>query len=338
MTLMPPISVHPSTIDRKIRPLSAAGLLGLFLILFGAQAGAAEARFITQGRAKTTIPDLLPCPSGQDTRISAVGTIRSKDGKLWTVPADTAFVKGPKASDLYNPCNGVMPAGLESIDTSNVPITEVDKDGEVITGYIFADNYFELYINGKLVAVDAVPFTPFNSAIVRFKAKRPITYAVKLVDWEDNLGLGTEKSVNGSGTHHAGDGGFIARFSDGTVTDSSWKAQSFYIAPLNNPSDVIERGNVHDTSQLGRYYPMAPNEAACGERCYAVHYTIPPHWASPKFNDKNWPKASEFTEEEVGVNYLTAYTAFSDAFSGARFIWSNNLVFDNLVLVRKVAP
>ena len=30
-----------------------------------------------------------------------------------------------------------------------VPVVEVDKDGEVVTGFMVADNYFELYINGK---------------------------------------------------------------------------------------------------------------------------------------------------------------------------------------------
>ncbi len=71
-------------------------------------------------------------------------------------------------------------------------MTVIDADGEVITGYIVADNYFEFYVNGKLVAVDPVPFTPFNSTIVKFKATRPVTYAFELVDWEEDLGLGTE--------------------------------------------------------------------------------------------------------------------------------------------------
>ena len=62
--------------------------------------------------------------------------------------------------------------------------------------HIVADNYFELYVNGKLVGVDPVPYTPFNSAIVRFRAKQPYTYALKLVDWEEKLGLGMEWMPN----------------------------------------------------------------------------------------------------------------------------------------------
>ena len=87
-----------------------------------------------------------------------------------------------------------------------MPIVEIDPDGEVITGYIVADNYFKLYVHGKLIGVDPIPFTP------RFKAKPPYTYALKAVDWEERLGLGMETN---QGNHwHAGDGGLIARFSD----------------------------------------------------------------------------------------------------------------------------
>jgi len=116
----------------------------------------------------------------------------------------------------------------------------------VITGFIFADNYFELYVNGQLVGVDAIPFTPFNSSVVRFRVKRPITYAVRFVDWEENLGLGSENSRGNK--YHAGDEGFVASFSDGTVTDTSWKAQIFYTAPIDSPSNVRIVGNVRDTS------------------------------------------------------------------------------------------
>jgi hypothetical protein len=38
---------------------------------------------------------------------------------------------------------------------------------------------------------------------------------------------------------HSGDGGFVAKFSDGMVTNFMWKAQSFYIAPLQQLDDVI---------------------------------------------------------------------------------------------------
>ena len=216
---------------------------------------------------------------------------------------------------------------------ANVPIVEIDKDGEVVTGYIVVDNYFELYVNGKLVAVDAVPFTPMNSSIVKFRVKRPYTYAFKLVDWEENLGLGTELGGTG-GPWHPGDGGLIARFSDGTVTDGSWKVQAYYIAPLMSPDDVTEKAGLHVTARTGRVHPHVP-KPPCEDRCYAVHYPLPKNWAAPSFDDSKWPRAFEYTDEEVGVTNLRAYTNFPELFQGARWIWSFNLVFDNLVLARK---
>ena len=141
-------------------------------------------------------------------------------------------------TDLYNPCTGVTPPDLSQVDLTTVPVHVIDVSGDTITGFLFCDNYFELYINGILIGVDPVPFTPFNSCIVRFKVSRPYTIAVKLVDWEEHLGIGTE--IQPADSFHLGDGGFIAQFSDGTVTDSTWKAQAFYIAPIENLNDVVE--------------------------------------------------------------------------------------------------
>jgi hypothetical protein len=324
---------NPRTITLAVWAIAA--IASAVLISGNASAQEPAGRSVTQGRAKTVIENLYKCPNeaAPNRRISAVGTITSSDGKTWTVPADTSFEKGQKGADLFNQCNKVEPQGAANVKADDVPIVEVDADGEVITGYIVADNYYELWVNGKLVAVDAIPYTPFNSAIVRFKAKRPITYVVKAVDWEENIGLASELFFGAE--YHPGDGGFIAKFSDGTVTDSSWKAQSFYIGPLAKADDVIEKGNIHDTSKLGRIYPVHPNVAACKDQCYTVHYPIPDNWTSPSFDDSKWPRAFEFTDSDVGVDNLPAYTKYPELFEGARWIWSINLVLDNAVILRK---
>ncbi len=296
------------------------------------QAQGSGGRSVTQGRGVAEVANIFDCP-GSFTRPSPVGAIKSKDGKSWPLPAANAFRTGTKAGDLYNECAGAKPANLAQV--APPPIVEIDPDGEVVTGYLMADNYFELYVNGKLVGVDAIPFTPFNSAVVRFRVKKPYTYAVKLIDWEENLGLGTE-SGGASGGHHPGDGGFIARFSDGVITDASWKAQSFYIAPLASPEDVTEKGAVHDTAKLGRTYPAAASQAACADRCYAVHYPIPADWNAKTFNAAAWPDAALFSRAEMGVERNAAFANFPTAFGDAKVIWSSNLVFDNLVLARKI--
>ena len=58
-----------------------------------------------------------------------------------------------------------MPANAADVCTDKVPVVKVNADCEIITGYVVADNAFELYVNDKLVAADN---TPFNSMIVKF--------------------------------------------------------------------------------------------------------------------------------------------------------------------------
>ena len=302
-------------------------------------------RLVTQGLAsRIVVANLTKCafPNPKmNLRTAAVGEITATDGTVITVPAVTALQKGlgPPSHDLYNECNQHTPRGSAEVSSADVPVVEVDADGEVVTGYLVADNYYEMYVNGKLVSVDNTPYTPFNSAIIKFRAKRPYTIAILAVDWEERLGLGMEEfpfpRSEKTRDWYMGDGGLIAKFSDGTATDATWKAQSFYIAPLRSPEAVVERGHVHDTPNLGgRTHPFA-RDPQCQDKCYAVHYPIPANWMSPRFNDQHWPRAWEFTDQEIGVNALPAYTRYPELFAGARWIWSQNLVLDNVVVARK---
>ena len=168
---------------------------------------------LTQGLANTVQEAFFECRRG---RVTSIGSINSSDGKTWTVPASTHFMDEafPMASDLHNPCNGNTYSdteeALSKLDGSD--IIEIDPDGTVYTAFIFADNYFEMYVNGVPVGKDNVPFTQFNSNLIRFKVRRPFTVAMKLVDWEENLGLGSE--ANRGNDYHAGDGGMVAVIKD----------------------------------------------------------------------------------------------------------------------------
>ena len=291
---------------------------------------------VTQGKATTTTANLFP--SG--IRVAGLGTITSKDSKTtWTVPAEVNFTTTsfPFASDLYNSyvsghTYASTTAATAALSSNN--IVTVDADGEVYTAFIFADNYFEMYVNGVAVGKDPVPFTDFNSCIVQFKAKKPFTVAIKCVDWEENLGMGTE--AQGSASYHIGDGGFVAaiRNAAGTlvgVTDNSWKAQTYYIAPISDLACLKESGNARLSSSC--------STVAGASDSYAIHWALPTDWFKTTYDDTNWPVAATFSNSTVGVDGKSSYTKFTDVFDNASkdasFIWSSNLLLDNLVLLRK---
>ena len=183
--------------------------LFLFCFPFFANAQYTGTASVTQGLATTTSANLYTCTNG---RITDIGSITATDATVWTVPAVVNFTTTtfPFASDLYNPCTGVLfandAAALAALNGSD--IINVDASGELITAFIFADNYFEMYINGIAVGKDNVPYTQFNSNIVRFRVNRPFTIAMLLVDWEEHLGVGCEN--NNGFLYHMGDGGMVA--------------------------------------------------------------------------------------------------------------------------------
>lgn len=304
----------------------------VFLCTLAPAAFAQEPSFTT-GPAETTNPGLIDC--GNRSRISPVGEIAADDGTVWTVPAATNFETAPKATDLYNECGGIQLGSLSELDLADVPLMDAGGDEE-FTAYIFADNYFEFYVNGELLAVDPVPFTPFNSNVIRFSADRPVTIAVMMVDWEENLGLGSE--ANRSASHHPGDGGLVAHIQDSSgktvaLTDSSWRAQTFYTAPLKDRTCLVVSGPLRDSSTCDQ---EGVNDATGFS---AAHWAIPETWMMPSFDDSIWPYASTYTNETVGVDNKKSFTNFVDVFdtpdADADFIWSTNLVLDNLVLLRK---
>ena len=292
---------------------------------------------VTHGLATTTTSNLYTCTGG---RISAVGTITASDNTIWTVPAVTNFsnTSFPVASDLNNICNGHNYANsataLAALNGSD--IVTIDATGEIITAYIFADNYFEMYINGVPVGKDNVPFTQFNSNIIRFKVNRPFTIAMLLVDWEERMGVGAE--TNGGFTYHCGDGGMVAVFKDAnnTViakTGADWKAQTFYTAPIMNLTCSTENG----TSRLSGNCSIVDSNS--GTNYYGLHWQRPANWTSASFVDTSWPNATTYTNATVGVDNKPAYTNFTDIFddatNDAQFIWSTNIILDNEIIVRK---
>ncbi|MEP2505756.1 MAG: hypothetical protein ABJH85_13545 [Paracoccaceae bacterium] len=137
-----------------------------------------EATFTT-GLASEINPGLFDC--GKGSRASAVGEIASDDGAVWTAPAATNYGTAPFATDFYHECGGTELRSLSQLDLDSVPLMDAGGNEE-FTVFVFADNYFDLYVNGTFLAVDPVPFTKFNSRVARFTADRPVTLAVMMVD------------------------------------------------------------------------------------------------------------------------------------------------------------
>jgi hypothetical protein len=160
---------------------------------------------------------------------------------------------------------------------------------------VYADNWFMLYINGRLAAVDPIPFIPHNVVSVDVLPEYPMTIAVLAKDNADpKTGLEYGNSI--------GDGGFILKLGDGTVTNATWKAKSFFHGPLQG-----------DTNR-----PLVMQEP------------LPANWWSEEFDDSLWKKAKEYSTHDVEPK-----KAFFDYdFSGASFIWTDNLNLDNTVIFR----
>lgn len=264
-------------------------------------------------------------------RETTCGTIRA-NGLTVALPAPVSS-DAPIAQDLYESCVG---RGAVQGWEGRVQTRVVDPDGAVVTGYLFADNYFELSVNGQLVARDALGFTPFNASVVRFQARYPMTLAVRLVDWEGYLGVGLESR---NGAFHVGDGGFIAAFSNGAVTSTAWRCRPLYIAPLDDPQCVVDDGAGNlDASRC----PSTDATIRClgadpTRTCRAVHLPLAADWSAPGFDDRRWPAA--FRYDAARVTNDPAYTTFaSSLFASAQFIWSHNLDLDNHVVCRVTIP
>jgi phosphatidylethanolamine-binding protein (PEBP) family uncharacterized protein len=162
---------------------------------------------------------------------------------------------------------------------------------------VYADNWFMLYINGKLAAVDPIEFTPHNVVSVDILPEYPMTIAVLAKDNADpKTGLEYGSQI--------GDGGLVVKFGDGTVTNATWKAKSFFSGPVNG--DTVN--------------PQVKLEP------------LPHDWWAVNFDDRAWPRAKEYSVEQV--NPKPPY--FAGDFQGAKFIWSDDLALDNTVIFRTV--
>jgi hypothetical protein len=96
--------------------------------------------------------------------------------------------------------------------------------GDTITATVYADNWFAMYINGKLVAIDPIDFLPHNVVKVDILPEYPMTIAIVAKDNADPK-TGYEYG------NRIGDAGIVVKFSDGTVSNAAWKVQRISSGP-----------------------------------------------------------------------------------------------------------
>ena len=160
---------------------------------------------------------------------------------------------------------------------------------------VYADNWFMLYVNGRLVAVDSIQFTPHNVVSVDFLPEYPMTIAVLAKDNADpKTGMEYGTSI--------GDAGLCLKSADGTVTNATWKAKNFFHGPVN--SDTANPKVIQDP--------------------------LPANWWATDFDDSTWKNAKEYTIEEVDPKQ----PYFENDFEGAKFIWTDDIALDNTVIFR----
>jgi len=181
---------------------------------------------------------------------------------------------------------------------------------------VWVDNWFSLTANGQAIGEDAEPITQersFNSQTLEFTTTYPLTLAVVSRDYLENAS-GLE--YIGTSRQQIGDGGLIMQVREKAsgrvvaVTSPEWRGLVIQRAPLN-PECV-------SSSQ-----PQAD--------CQSTTLVEPPGWRSPEFDDSQWPTATVYTADQVGVK--EGYEAI--AWDGtASLIWGPDLKLDNTILWR----
>ncbi len=183
---------------------------------------------------------------------------------------------------------------------------------------VWADNWFEMRIDGVQVAEDSVPITTersFNAESFEFEAERPFVVGLVAMDFRQN---DTGLEYIGTGRQQMGDGGVIVQIHDAAgetvaVSDSGWQCLVIHTAPLDKACEAEAN-------------PVA-GEGACAFEAMDE----PAGWDLPGFDASTWPHAVEYTEREVRPK--EGYDRI-DWDSSARLIWGPDLEQSNTLLCR----
>lgn len=222
-------------------------------------------------------------------------------------------------------------------------LSAINCEVQQVTAQIYADNYFEFYVNGKLIKKDPLDFTPHNAVKFTFdvtKGEKRV-YAIKASDFATESGY----EYTQTSQPQLGDGALRILMSDGTVTSSAWKCFTTNFGPT-------DESNAAGCS--------ATNLAACKLKSTPE----PDNWKELSFNDASWSSAKEYTEAEAGWGMAPRFenglcgdltdgltrqpknpnkiTTLQDEclspkdlnWGSSKFIWQGDLKRDNSILCR----
>ena len=218
-----------------------------------------------------------------------------------------------------------------------------------ISATLFAQNSWELYVNGFFVKEDPISGAPDQAVSFSFSVNTsaPVQYAVYLtkdVDSSTGLSLVNSNSLGG--------GGFIGQFSDGTITNSSWKCMVISSGP--DPTNCCSNWDGSQTcNSKGSSY------------CTTTQVSYDSNWYAAGYDFSSWQAANTYTTSTTGIGFgnpssynissaqcfeisnpsTSVYTTSEECLSAATqnygsadFIWSSDPLEDNALLCRYTAP
>lgn len=189
---------------------------------------------------------------------------------------------------------------------------------ETFSADVWADNWFEMRIDGEQVAEDSVSITTersFNAESFTFAAERPFVIGLVAKDFKEN---DTGLEYIGTGRQQMGDGGVIVQISDESgdivaVSDSEWQCHVIHTAPLDKSCE------------------SASDPVAGVGACAFEIEDEPAGWDTAAFDASDWPAADVYTEQQVDPK--DGYDRINWA-DDAELIWGPDLEQSNTVLCR----
>lgn len=197
-------------------------------------------------------------------------------------------------------------------------LTTTAVSAEEFSADVWADNWFEMRIDGTQVAEDSVPITTersFNAESFEFEAERPFVIGLVAKDFKENdSGL----EYIGTGRQQMGDGGVILQVKDAegqsvAVSNADWQCLVIHTAPLDKSCEKAAN-------------PVA-GQGACGFEATDE----PTGWDQAGFDASDWPQATTYSEREVSPK--DGYDRI-DWVEGAKLIWGPDLEQSNTILCR----